>query len=68
MKLHATTAPHIRHPESSRTLMSDAIILLLVLCVLAFLYYGARALLICAVSVAAAVASHSSCAPQEGQE
>ena len=30
MKLHATTAPHIRHPESSRTLMSDAIILLLV--------------------------------------
>ena len=27
MKLHARTAPHIRHPESSRTLMSDAIIL-----------------------------------------
>ena len=68
MKLHATTAPHIRHPESSRTLMSDAIILLLVLCVLAFLYYGARALLVCAVSVAAAVASELICVLLRGRK
>lgn len=67
MKLHARTAPHIQHPESSRTLMSDAIILLLVLCVLAFLYYGLRALLVCAVSVLAAVAADLVCVLLRGR-
>ena len=47
--------------------MSDAIILLLVLCVLAFLYYGLRALLVCAVSVLAAVAADLVCVLLRGR-
>ena len=41
--------------------MSDMIILLLVLCVLAFLYYGGRALIVCAVSVVTAVVCDALC-------
>lgn len=61
MKLNRRAAPHIRFPESNRTLMSDMIILLLVLCVLAFLYYGGRALIVCAVSVVTAVVCDALC-------
>lgn len=61
MKLNRRAAPHIRFPESNQTLMSDMIILLLVLCVLAFLYYGGRALIVCAVSVVTAVVCDALC-------
>lgn len=43
MKLSRHPAPHIRHQENNRTLMSDVLILLMVLMVLAYLFYGLRA-------------------------
>lgn len=55
MKFTRHAAPHIRFQESNRTLMSDAIIVLLVLCVLAYLFYGLRAIAICGVAVVSAV-------------
>lgn len=61
MKLDHSPAPHIRYQENNRTLMSDVIILLLVLCVLAFLFYGPRSLALCGVSAAAAVAADIIC-------
>lgn len=54
MKLSGSPAPHIRYAESNRTLMSDVLVLLLVLCALASMFYGVRALVICLVSVATA--------------
>ena len=51
MKLSRHPAPHIRHQENNRTLMSDVLILLMVLMVLAYLFYGLRALVVCGVSV-----------------
>lgn len=61
MKLNRYPAPHIRFRESNKTLMSDVILLLLVLCGLAFLFYGLRAVAVCAVSVAAAWISDLVC-------
>ena len=61
MQLNKRPAPHIRYQESNRTLMSDILILLFVLTVLAFLFYGRRALMVCAVSVVTAVLSDAVC-------
>ncbi|MCI8650379.1 MAG: RnfABCDGE type electron transport complex subunit D [Anaerotruncus sp.] len=61
MKLNRHAAPHIRYHEDNRTLMSDVILLLLVLCVLAYLYYGLRAVLLCAFSALAASLSDGIC-------
>ena len=67
MKLSKRSAPHIRHSESNRTLMGDVLLPLCVLCVLAFLYYGPRALAVCAVSVAAAVLADLVCVLLRGR-
>lgn len=53
LKIKPYDAPHIRHPESTRTLMSDAIITLLFIYAMAFYYYGLRAVMLGLVSVAA---------------
>lgn len=44
-------APYIRHPESSRTVMSDMIIALMPLFCMPFFYYGPRVFLVGGVSV-----------------
>lgn len=44
-------APYIRHPESSRTVMSDMIIALMPLFCMSFFYYGPRVFLVGGVSV-----------------
>ncbi|WP_347911184.1 RnfABCDGE type electron transport complex subunit D, partial [Anaerotruncus colihominis] len=67
MKLNRRAAPHIRHQESSRTLMSDVILLLLVLCALEFLYYGPRALMVCAAAVIPAVIADAACTLLRGR-
>ncbi|MEY8359847.1 RnfABCDGE type electron transport complex subunit D [Anaerotruncus colihominis] len=67
MKLNRRAAPHIRHQESSRTLMSDVILLLLVLCALGFLYYGPRALMVCAAAVVPAVITDAVCTLLRGR-
>ena len=46
LKIKPYDAPHIRHPESTRTLMSDAIITLLFIYAMAFYYYGLRAVML----------------------
>ena len=61
MKLSRHPAPHIRHQENNRTLMSDVLILLMVLMVLAYLFYGLRALVVCGVSVLTAVLTDAVC-------
>lgn len=43
-------APYIRHPESSRTIMSDTVIALVPLYFMSYFYYGSRVLLIGAFS------------------
>ncbi|MEM1485409.1 RnfABCDGE type electron transport complex subunit D [Oscillospiraceae bacterium PP1C4] len=60
-------APHIRFQESTRTLMSDVILLLLVLCAPAYLFYGPRPLVICGVSVATAVIADIICTLVRGK-
>lgn len=47
--------------------MSDVILLLLVLCTLAYVFYRTRALVVCGVSVAAAVASDALCTLLRGR-
>ena len=43
-------APYIRHPESSRTVMSDAVIALVPLYFMSYFYYGSRVLFVGAFS------------------
>lgn len=44
-------APYIRHPNSSRTIMSDTFIALVPLYFMSYFYYGSRVILIGAVSI-----------------
>ena len=67
MKLSRHPAPHIRHQENNRTLMSDVLILLMVLMVLAYLFYGLRALVVCGVSVLTAVLTDAVCTLLRGR-
>ncbi len=67
MKLNRYPAPHIRFQENNRTLMSDVLLLLLVLCVPAYLFYGPRVLVICGVSVGCAVATDIICVLLRGK-
>ncbi len=68
MKLDRRPAPHIRYQDTIATLMLDVITLLLVLSALAFLFYGIRALAVCAYSVAAAVISDVLCTLIRGKK
>lgn len=61
MKLNTHDAPHIRHPDSARSLMGDAAITMLFLYAMAYFYYGPRALTLAAASVAAAYVSDVVC-------
>lgn len=67
MKLKPSPAPYIHFPESNKTMMSDVILVLCVLTALATLFYGPRVLLICGVSVAAAVVSDLVCVCLRGR-
>ena len=44
-------APYIRHPESSRTLMSDVVIALVPLYFMSYFYYGFRVIAVGAAAV-----------------
>lgn len=68
MKLDKRPAPHIRFQDTNTTLMLDVVILLLVLCALAYLFYGLRALAVCGFSVAVAVVSDVLCSFLRGKK
>ena len=51
MKLIPRNAPHIRHSDNNKTVMGDMIISLLPLYFIAFCYYGARVLVLMALSL-----------------
>lgn len=61
MKLRAQNPPHIRSRESNMTVMIDAVIAILPLYAMAVYYYGTRALLLGAASVAVSVAADAVC-------
>ena len=60
-RLTVSSSPHIRHEDSSKGIMLDVIISLLPLTVAACIMYGWYALLLVAVTVAAAVLSEYIC-------
>lgn len=66
MKLYQYPAPHIRYPESNQTMMSDVLLLLALLTIPAYLFYGPRTLVICLVSVSCAAASDCACVMLRG--
>lgn len=68
MKLSRHPAPHIRFQETNRTLMSDVILVLLVLCTLAYLFYGGRTLIVCGTAVVAAIVSDILCTLLRGKK
>lgn len=68
MKFRQFPAPHIHYPESNKTLMSDVLLLLVLLTVPSYLFYGPRALAVCLVSVAAAVVSDAICVLLRGRQ
>lgn len=55
MKLKKSSAPYIHHEESSRTIMINVILSLLILYLMAFFYYGPRVFLLGAFSVVSAL-------------
>ena len=61
MTLDVRSAPHIRHNETTRTIMGDAVLVLLILYAMAFYYYGPRALALGAWSVAISVVTDILC-------
>lgn len=61
MKIKSQDAPHIRHQERTISLMTDVIITLLLLYVMAFYYYGVRVILLGALSVATCLAADVLC-------
>ncbi len=61
MNLNAAAAPHIRHNETTRVLMGDAILTMLIIYVMAIYYYGPRALMLLVVSVLTAVIADAAC-------
>lgn len=61
MKLTYHLAPHIRSSSSNRTVMGDAVVTLAALYIMAAFYYGERALMLGAVSVAVCVCADVLC-------
>ena len=61
MKLNTYEAPHIRYKESTRGLMSDALVTMLFIYFMALYYYGPRVIMLGLVSVVAAVLSDCVC-------
>lgn len=68
MKLDKRPAPHIRVQDSIATLMLDVIIVLVVLSALAFLFYGVRALEVCAYSVITSMICDALCTLVRGKK
>ena len=58
-KLHVSVCPHISSPRTTASIMLDVIIALLPATVAGTIIFGIRALFVCLVSVAAAVAAES---------
>lgn len=61
MKHNTLDAPHIRHHENTRTLMTDAALALLFIYGMAFFYYGPRVAMLGGVSVLTAVVADTIC-------
>ena len=61
MKLTARIAPHIRNSTSNKTIMGDAVITLLAVYVIAWFYYGVRAVVLGALSIAICWAADALC-------
>ena len=68
MKFEKSNAPYIRYHESSRTVMSDIIIALLPLYIMAAYYYGVRAILLGAVGVLSSVVFDCICIKFAGKK
>lgn len=67
MKLETRPAPHIRYRESTRTVMGDAVLVLLILYAMAFFYYGWRASALGAFSVAVTYCADMLCVLAAGK-
>lgn len=61
MKLHQHLAPHIRSGSSNLTVMGDAVITLGAIYIMAYFYYGQRAITLGLTSVAVSVAADVFC-------
>lgn len=61
MKLETYDAPHIRYNETTRVVMGDAILTMLIIYGMAVYYYGYRAVALLLVSVAVAVVTGTLC-------
>ncbi len=68
MKLSSRTAPHIRGGRSNRTVMLDMIVTLAAVYFMAWYYYGRRALILGAVSVAVCLAADHACTLLRGRK
>ncbi len=68
MKLKASYAPHIRYSENAQTLMDDTVIVLAVLYVMAFFYYGVVALHAGLVSILTCYLADCICTKLRGQK
>lgn len=55
MKLHVSSSPHVHAPQTTQSIMRDVLIALAPATVVAIVYFGLNALILVAVSVAAAV-------------
>lgn len=67
MKLTARIAPHIRNSISNKTVMGDAVITLLAVYVIAWFYYGMRAVALGGLSVAVCWGADSLCTLWRGR-
>lgn len=61
MKLNRFDSPHIRHANTTRTIMLDVLFCLLALYVMAYFYHGPRALLLGVISTATAYIADIMC-------
>ena len=61
LMIEARPAPHIRHQENTRTVMLDAVLVLLIVYAMTYFYHGPRALVLGAWSVAVSVATDILC-------
>lgn len=68
LNLNAYDAPHIRHHETTRVVMGDAILTMLIIYVMAVYYYGARASMLLLVSVATAIITDVLCILMAGKK
>ena len=68
LKLNTFDAPHIRHHETTRVVMVDAVLTLLALYVIPVFYYGARSVVLLGVSVLSALIADIICVLAAGND